>query len=227
MTLTYATQERTLGSGRAARRQARGHSRLVHLLRWSLPLALFSVVCTVGGYVAVDAMHAAAARPEEGLIQIRMSNPHFLGRDDKGRVFDLSARQAARDDRNLQRVLLTAPVIVMTVVGEGRSTLTADHGVYREDTRMLQLQGHVRVDDSKSSTLSTNDALVDTRAGTVTGISRLAANGPQGAISAGSYAATNHGDRVVLRGGVRGSINGGAQLFGAPAPGSPQRSPAR
>ena len=30
-------------------------------------------------------------------------------------------------------------------------TLTADHGVYDEDTRLLHLTGHVRVDDAAAT----------------------------------------------------------------------------
>ena len=45
-------------------------------------------------------------------------------------------------------------------------TLTADHGVYDEDTRLLRLDGHVRVDDAAASTVGTEEALVDTKAGT-------------------------------------------------------------
>ena len=76
-----------------------------------------------------------------------MVGPHFIGRDNQGRAFNLAARLAVRDDTNMQQVLLDSPVIVMDVDSAHPKTLTADHGVYDEDTRLLHLNGHVRVDD--------------------------------------------------------------------------------
>ncbi len=55
---------------------------------------------------------------------------------------------------------------------------------------MLRLTGHVRVDDAAASTVASDEAMVDTRAGTVTGVSAIAATGPMGAIQGGSYTAT-------------------------------------
>ena len=47
--------------------------------------------------------------------QIRMIGPHFIGRDDQGRAFNLAARVAVRDDADMQRVCLGQPVMVMDV----------------------------------------------------------------------------------------------------------------
>ena len=74
-----------------------------------------------------------------------MIAPHFIGRDDQGRAFNLAARIAVRDDADLQRVILTAPSMAMDVDTPQPKTITADRGVYDEDTRILRLVGHVRV----------------------------------------------------------------------------------
>src|SRR5579863_6535276 len=108
------------------RRQARAHSRLVHALRWLLPAVILALMGGLATFVVAEAMHSAAARPKEIPTQIRMINPHFIGRDDQGRAFDLSARRAVRDDSDMQRVLLGAPVIVLDADGAKRKTITAD-----------------------------------------------------------------------------------------------------
>jgi lipopolysaccharide export system protein LptC len=137
-----------------------------------------------------------------------MVGPHFIGRDNQGRAFNLAARVAQRDDTDMQRVLLSFPVIKMDTDSGQPKTLTADKGVYDEDTRILRLSGHVRVDDSTASTVATNDALVDTRLGTVSGVSALNGSGPMGEIHAGSYSASEKGQVVNLRGGVHAQLKG-------------------
>lgn len=183
-------------------RQVRAHSGRIRLLRWLLPAAILAILAVLGVFVGLDALHSAAARPKETPTQIRMLNPHFLGRDDQGRAFDLAARKATRDDKDMQQVYLEAPVMAMNVDSDHPSTLTADSGVYREDTRILKLTGHVRVDDAKASTIATDEAVVDTLKGTVNGRSPIDAKGADGAIQAGSYTATDKGDHLILRGGV-------------------------
>ena len=188
--------------------RVRAHSRLVHLLRWLLPASIVGILAVLGVFVGQDALQSAAARPKEAPTEIRMVNPHFIGRDDQGRAFNLAAREARRDDNDMQQVFLDAPMMEMDVDGEHPSTLTADNGVYREDTRILKLTGHVRVDDSKASTVATDEAIVDTRAGTINGHAAIAASGPTGAIEGGSYTASDKGDRLILRGGVHAQLKG-------------------
>jgi lipopolysaccharide export system protein LptC len=209
LTVTPAASPGSLDARAAVRRRAMAHSRLVHLLRWLLPTGIFAIVALLAGYVVVDTMRAAAVRPGEIPTQIRMVNPHFLGRDELGRSFNLSAHVAMRDDHDMRQVLLAAPVMVMYVKGQGARTLTADRGVYREDTRILRLSGHVRLGGSDNSAVSTDDALVDARAGTVKGVSPLSGSGQMGAIQAGSYDISGKGDRVILKGGVHARLNGG------------------
>jgi lipopolysaccharide export system protein LptC len=190
------------------RRQARAHSRLVLALRWLLPTLILAMLGLLAAFVVGQAVRAAAARPKELPTQIRMIGPHFIGRDEQGRAFNLASRLAVRDDSDMQRVYLSAPVMVMDSDSPHPKTLTSDRGVYDEDTRMLRLTGHVRVDDAAASTVGSNEALVDTRAGTVSGVSAIAATGPMGAIQGGSYTATEKTGTVVMHGGVHAELKG-------------------
>ncbi|MFI4935967.1 MAG: LPS export ABC transporter periplasmic protein LptC [Caulobacterales bacterium] len=207
MTVTPAAA-RPSNASAIIRRDVRAHSRAIHILRWLLPVAIAAILAMLGMFVGVQAERTEAARPKEIPTKILMVNPHFLGRDDQGRAFNLSAHQAVRDDKDLQRVLLAAPVVVLDVDGAHPSTMTADNGLYREDTRILLLTGHVRVDDSRASTVATDQAVVDTRAGTVSGTGPVAGSGAMGAIQAHGYTATQKGEHVILRGGVHAQLKG-------------------
>lgn len=190
------------------RRRAKAHSRFVTALRWALPAMILALLGVLGAFIVAQALRAAAARPKEMPTEIRMVAPHFVGRDNQGRAFNLTSRVAVRDDANMQIVLLGAPVLILDADSPHPKTLTADHGVYNENTRMLRLNGHVRVDDSTASTVGSNTALVDTRAGTVSGISPIAGSGPTGSIQAGSYTVVEKGDKIIMHGGVHAVLKG-------------------
>ena len=206
--MSFSPTATSVSNSALVRRRARAHSRLVMVLRWLLPTLMLALLGLLGAFVIGQAVRVAAARPREMPTQIRMVSPHFIGRDNQGRAFNLAARVALRDDTNMQRVFLTFPVIVMDVDSVHPKTLTSDRGVYDEDTHLLRLNGHVRVDDSTASTVATDDALVDTKAGTVSGVSALNGNGPMGQIHAGSYTATEKGQVLILHGGVHAQLKG-------------------
>jgi len=206
--LSFSPAATSVSNSALVRRRARAHSRLVKVLRWLLPTLILALLGLLGAFVVGQAVRAAAARPREMPTQIRMVSPHFIGRDNQGRAFNLASRLALRDDTNMQRVFLTFPVIVMDVDSVHPKTLTSDRGVYDEDTHMLRLNGHVRIDDSTASTVATDEALVDTKAGTVSGVSALNGNGPMGQIHAGSYTATEKGQVLIMHGGVHAQLKG-------------------
>lgn len=201
-----------VGSTRPAaaviRRRMKGHTRAVRVLRWLAPAIIVALLAVIAAYVAAEAVRTSHAGAKDTPTEIRMVNPHFVGRDDQGRAYNIFARAAQREDADMQRVDLIAPVMVMDVDSQRPKTITADHGVYDERTRLLHLTDHVRIDDSAASTIATNDALVDTKAGVVTGGAPIAADSPTGAIQAGSYTASEKGQHVVLHGGVHGQLKG-------------------
>ena len=206
--MSFLPAATSTSTGALLRRRARAHTRLVLALRWLLPTLMLALLGLLGAFVIGQAVRAAAARPREMPQEIRMVGPHFIGRDNQGRAFNLAARLAQREDSNMQRVLLTAPVIVMDVDSDHPKTLTADHGVYDEDTHMLRLNGHVRIDDAAASTVGTDEALIDTKAGTVVGSSALNGAGPMGLIHAGAYQATEKGQKLIMSGGVHAQLKG-------------------
>ncbi len=187
--------------------KARAHSILVRVLRWVLPAIMLAVIVALAALVGVHAVRRQAAAHKDASTPIRMVNPHFFGRDNQGRAFTLGARQAARDEQSFQKVLLSYPTVTLDVDGAHPSTLTADNGVYHEDTRMLFLKGHVRADNSKVSTFATDEALVDTRTGVVKGASALSSRTPVGDVKSGSFDVYDKGDRVIFKGGVHARLN--------------------
>ena len=188
------------------RGKARAHSRFVRFLRVLLPLLMIGVIGLLTALVVQHAVKRQAAAHQDAATPIRMTNPHFFGRDNQGRAYTLGARDAARDERSLQVVLLQFPSLIMDVGGQHPQNLTADSGVYHEDTRMLLLRGHVRGANAAGEKFATDQALVDTKTGMVKGPQSLAAQTAQGTVNSNGYDVYNKGQTVVFKGGVHAQL---------------------
>jgi lipopolysaccharide export system protein LptC len=186
--------------------KARAHSRFVRFLRVLLPVLMIGVLGLLTALVVQHAVKRQAAAHQDATTPIRMTNPHFFGRDNQGRAFTLGAREAARDERSLQVVLLQFPSLIMDVGGPHPQNLTADSGVYHEDTRMLLLRGHVRGANAAGEKFATGQALVNTKTGMVQGPQSLAAQGNQGTVQSNGYDVYNKGQTVVFKGGVHAQL---------------------
>jgi lipopolysaccharide export system protein LptC len=199
--------------GPPPRGKARAHSRLVRVLRWLLPLVMASVVLTLVALVVAHALRRQDAAQRDAATPIEMINPHFFGRDSQGRPYTLGARQAARDEQSFQRVLLSFPTVTLYANGASGaaatrpSTITADTGVYHEDSRMLFLKGHVRAEDAKASKFAADEAVVNTRTGMVTSPSALSSHTSMGDLQSTGFDVFDRGDRAVFKGGVHARLN--------------------
>ncbi|HEY2048205.1 MAG TPA: LPS export ABC transporter periplasmic protein LptC [Caulobacteraceae bacterium] len=189
------------------RGKARAHSRLVRVLRIILPMTMIAVAGMLAGFVAAHAIRQHQAAHAGVVAPIRMLNPHFYGRDAQGRPYTLTAREAARDTRAFQTVLLSDPFVTLDNPQGRPSTLVADTGVYHEDTRILLLRGHVRATDAKSGHFASDEAVVNTRTGSVVGPQALQSQSNTGALQSRSFNVYDKGDRMVFNGGVHARLN--------------------
>jgi lipopolysaccharide export system protein LptC len=196
------------GSGAEARRAAemerwRKRSRRIVFYRRALPWTMLAIVVAVAGWVALRAyLSARQGDMAAATSAIHMTNPKFYGRDDKGRSFQLTAKDAVRDAVDSNLVTLSAPGMVLDTGGKAPIKVEGGKGVYREDTKQLQITGGVKFQDGRGSTFRSDTASVDTRAGVVTGEKGVNGQGPLGQITASSYAVHDGGSRVVFSGGV-------------------------
>ena len=207
MTAPLTAAGRLGGRNSLPQGKARAHSRIVRILRVALPAIMVGLICVLAVLVGAHAIKREASGRQDTTTPIRMVNPHFFGRDNRGRAYTLGARQAARDDRQFQKVLLQYPTVTLNVGSPHPSTLTADAGVFREDTRILLLTGHVRGDDAKTTTVATDRAIVNTRTGTVTGQGPLSSRTRVGDLNSKSFDVYEKGDRMVFKGGVHARLN--------------------
>jgi lipopolysaccharide export system protein LptC len=205
---TFAGPE---GSHAADRRRQgielwRRRSRLIHLLRRALPASIAAIVILLVGWMVVGGILSRIGDVKGGDFSIHMTNARFYGRDDHGQPYLIGAAEAARDNEDFQRIWLTRPTLTLDL-GSARAThVVSEHGVYREDDHIVRLRDHVVVRDGTGDSFFSEQAIIDTVHGVVTGPAAVRGTGPGGEIAADSFVAYNQGQQVVFRGNVHSII---------------------
>ncbi|MDP3853030.1 LPS export ABC transporter periplasmic protein LptC [Phenylobacterium sp.] len=184
----------------------RRRSRLIRRLRILLPAAIALILLSMAGFVVHATVMGGRAPPSEGDEPIQLVNPRFVGRDDKGRAFVLTATVAVRDENDYQRVVLDKPTLILDEEGANPTRITAKSGVYREDRRVLNLDGGVKMNGSNAN-FDTASSIFNTATGELEGQGQISGVGSLGEITAKSYGVYDKGERLVFKGGVRGRMN--------------------
>jgi len=179
----------------------RRRSRALRLLRVGLPAAIVLILAVMAASVAWNALRTKPAEASAPDAPIRLVNPRFVGRDDKGRAFVLTAASATRDPKDYQRVILDKPALVMDEEGPDPLRISSAAGVYHEGNRKLQLSGGVRLAGARQA-FETASSMFDTKTGELVGSGPIQGSGSLGEITAKSYAVYGRGERMVFKGGV-------------------------
>ena len=179
----------------------RRRSRVVHALRIAVPAVIFLILLGLAASVAYNAMKPGPEAAQESNQPIRLINPRFVGRDDRGRAFALTAASAARDPQEYQKVYLDHPALVIDEQGPNPMRITATRGVFHETTGKLEVSGGVRL-ASNSGAFDSAASQFDTKTGELVGSGPIKGSGPLGEIDAKSYGVYERGDRMVFDGRV-------------------------
>ena len=189
----------------------RARSRRIRFYRRVLPVLILVVAGSALTWTVFRTVMSGVERRASQSQEIRLDNPMFHGQDAQGRAFLVGAQGAIRDP-NTGHFRLVGPVLRLNLGGRKVTQMTADGGTYDEAQRKVIIGPNVRISDGGSGfTLTTPEAVVDTRSGVVTGSKGVQGTGPLGTINASSYAIHDQGERVVFQGAgdnkVRGVIN--------------------
>jgi lipopolysaccharide export system protein LptC len=186
--------------------QWRRHSALIAILRRLLPALCLAIIVALGAWSAMSTLLWRTETKVRSNAEIRMVNFNFQGRTEAGKPYLETMASAVRDNADINKLTLYKPVLTLGVGTPQWTKVTAAHGVYREDTRMLDLWGQVILDDYKGNHLLTEHALVDTTKDNVDGDTRITGRGPLGAIDASSYSLRDGGAYLLFQGRVKSVI---------------------
>jgi lipopolysaccharide export system protein LptC len=185
----------------ASIRRWKRRSRLIKTLRILLPSLIFLTLGGLAASIAYNSLARQPSAPASSNEAIRLVNPRFVGRDERGRAFVLTAVSATRDPHDYQRVNLDKPALVLDEEGPDALRITGGSGVYHEGNRKLEVSGGVHLSGAKLA-FETAASLFDTRTGELVGSGPIQGSGSLGEITAKSYGVYDKGDRMVFKGGV-------------------------
>ena len=183
----------------------RRRSRLIRTLRLALPAAIALIFAGLIGSVAWSTFNAQPKTAAGSDEPIKLVKPRFVGRDDKGRAYVLTADSAIRDQKDYQRVILQKPALVLDENGPDQMRINGAEGVFHEQTGKLELTNGVRMADNKNA-FDTAASLFDTKTGEVVGSAPIQGVGGLGEITAQSYGVYGKGETMVFKGGVKSRL---------------------
>ena len=189
------------GPRRTSIRRWRQRSRVIAGLRIVLPSLIGLILVGLGGSVAYSTLAVQKVSAGNASDPIRLVRPHFVGRDTRGRPFDLTSVTATRDPNNDQRVFLDKPTLTIDADGPDPLHITAGAGIFHEDTGKLEVSKGVRLSDARGA-FDTAQSVFDTRTEDLVGSGPVQGLGSLGEIRAKSYGVYDKGARMVFGGGV-------------------------
>jgi lipopolysaccharide export system protein LptC len=179
----------------------RKRSQLVHFYRRALPATMIALVLFGLGWVAVRALMSLGLGGE-AIGTIHLLHPTFYGRNERGERYILRAAEAVRAGDNPDRIALSQPKLWEYSTAPQPETVSSATGVYHEKEKLLDLFGHVQASDGAGNHFASETAYVNMRRNSVVGQTAAFASGPQGTISASSYAIYDKGQHVIFTGNV-------------------------
>ena len=184
----------------------RRRSAVIRVLRWALPALMGALVIALAGFFTLSSIQAGNVQPKVTQTEIKLVGARFMGRMADGRSFLIGANSAMRSDTLMQEVILTDPILNLGGETGAPSRMTAKRGVYDEKTRILRLSGDVRIDNGQGQRIATNDSIIDTRTGKISGQKGISGDGPLGQVQANSYDVDRDTGRVTMKVRVRARI---------------------
>lgn len=183
---------------------------LITLTKWSLPLAAAALLASIAIWPEIQeatvkarlAMNHIAGEVEGG----RLLDARYNGMDEKGRPYTVTAVTAWQIDP--QRVGLTTPKGDITLKNGTWLMLTAKQGTYMQHLNQLDLVKDVTLYRDDGTTMHTESASIDLKAGAAAGSEAVHAEGPFGVLDAQGFTIMDNGTAIDFAGPAHLVLNG-------------------
>jgi lipopolysaccharide export system protein LptC len=189
------------------------HDKVIRITKIALPSA-------VGVLIAFLALAPFDKRGDVSFIldkkkvenapeRMRVETAQYLGEDNKGQKFSITARQAVQRTSSIPIVDIQG-MLARLGLRQGPVTIAANQGRYNLDEQKVAIDGPVRVVGPDGDRLETRDVNVDLKQQKVQSTGRVAGRMKLGECTAGTLHADLNPRTVVLDGGARLKITQGA-----------------
>ena len=208
-----ARRPRTLGEVARRLPSSRDIARrrwVIALTKWLLPMAALTILGIVALWPEIDrnigearvSFRRTLVIPETG----QLKDARYHGVDEHGRPYTVTAVVAKQ--AGPERIDLTTPVGDVSMESGAWLMVKAQHGIYLQGTQQLDLAGDVNLYRDDGTTLVTDSAAVDLKAGAAASATMTHAEGPFGTLDAQGFAATDNSTIIRFAGPGRLVLNG-------------------
>lgn len=181
-------------------------SRVTRVLKYALP-ALTAVLAAV---LLLWPHLTFKIGPVEGTLELGdnrlvMRDLRYEGKDNRGRPFVVNAERAVETQSEPREVELEHLKAELEL-SRGFVLARADHGVYYEAERRLDVAGNVQIFDPSGYEIRGQSAIVNLRDSLVLADQPVEAQGPLGIIHGNAAAISEKGQHIFLYRGVRATL---------------------
>lgn len=189
------------------------HDRLIRFSKIGLP----SAVGVLAAFLALAPFDKRGdvsfildkKKVENAPERMRVEAARYVGQDNRGQKFTITAREAVQRTSSTPIVDLRG-MLARLGLAQGPVTIAANQGRYNIDEQKVAIDGPVRFEGPQGYKLETRDVRVDLKRQQVTGSGRIDGQMRLGQFSAGRLRADLNEHKVILDGGARLKIVQGA-----------------
>jgi lipopolysaccharide export system protein LptC len=183
---------------------------LINLTKWVLPLAAMALLASIALWPEVeDAAIKAHMRADHVSGEVdggKLLDARYKGVDEKGRPYTVTAATAWQIDP--ERVGLTMPKGDITLESGTWLMLTSKEGTYMQHLNQLDLAKDVTLYRDDGTTMHTQSASLDLKAGAAAGSDPVHAEGPFGVLDAKGFTVMDKGAAIDFPGPAHLVLNG-------------------
>jgi lipopolysaccharide export system protein LptC len=183
---------------------------VITLTKWILPVAAMTLLALIALWPEISQTttkaRLAMAHVSGELDGGKLIDARYNGLDEKGRPYTVTAATAWQIDA--ERVGLTLPKGDITLENGTWLMLTAKEGTFVQHVNQLDLVKDVTLYRDDGTTMHTESASIDVRAGAAAGSEAVHVEGPFGVLDAQGFAVVDKGTAIDFPGPAHVVLNG-------------------
>lgn len=190
-----------------------GFARKIQIIKFGLPIAALGLLAIVVAWPFLSKQETSVTLSYRALEQsgdeIRMMEPHYMGRDARDRPFEIAASEAVQKGVDASEVELEGVRASLRLNGGDDVTAAATRGVYLPDQERLMLSNGIRLRAGGGYSFDGDRLTLDINEGRAEGTGGVAGAAPFGTFKADDFTADVEGRSLALDGRVRVRLDPG------------------